>query len=166
MKPCEDAVGSNLSDLKCELAGEVLRSSGSLRLGVAGWSMLPTIWPGDLLLIERVECEGVAIGDIVLFGRDHRLFVHRVISTASNDSDGAILTKGDGMSHPDEGLGRSELLGRVSCILRGGKRFQPRRALYLSERLLAALIRRFYWAARILVELHVMRQEKIVRCQN
>jgi len=35
--------------LKCELAGEVLRSSGRLRLKVSGSSMLPVIRPGDTL---------------------------------------------------------------------------------------------------------------------
>ena len=40
--------------VKCELAAEVLRSSGRLRLQVTGWSMLPSIWPGDTLTVEQV----------------------------------------------------------------------------------------------------------------
>jgi len=165
MSPLEDAARGNISALKCDLAGEVLRSTGRLRLGVTGWSMLPTIWPGDTLIIERVDCEDVCMGDVVLFGRVHRLLVHRVIAKPA--SVGVIVTQGDGMPRPDQAMKGSELLGRVSFILRGGRRFEPRRSLHFYERIMAALVRRFYWAARILVELHVMRQqEHIVPCQN
>lgn len=165
MNTSRDAAGSNLSALKCDLAGEVLRCSGSLRLGVTGWSMLPTIWPGDSLLIERAGWKDVGMGDVVLFGRDHRFFVHRVI--AKSASAGVILTQGDGMRRPDQVVKSSELLGRVSFILRGGRRFEPRCSLHFYERIIAALVCRFYWPARILAELHVMgQQEQIVPCQN
>jgi hypothetical protein len=165
MNPIRDAARSNLSALKCDLAGEVLRCSGRLRLGVAGWSMLPTIWPGDTLVIDRAGCKDVSMGDVVLFARDHRFFVHRVI--AKSASAGVILTQGDGMRRPDPVVKGSELLGRVSFILRGGRRFEPRRSLHFYERMIGALVGRFYWPARILAELHVMgQQEQIVLCQN
>jgi signal peptidase I len=162
MNTSRDAARSNL---KCDLAGEVLRCSGRLRLGVTGWSMLPTIWPGDSLLIERAGWKDVRRGDVVLFGRDHRFFVHRVI--AKSASAGVILTQGDGMPRPDLVVKGSELLGRVSFILRGRRRFEPRRSLHFYERIIAGLLRRFYWTARILVELHVIgQQERVVPCQN
>jgi hypothetical protein len=165
MNTSREAARSNLSALKCDLAGEVLRCSGSLRLGVTGWSMLPTIWPGDTLVIEKAGCKDVCMGDVVLFGRDHRLFAHRVI--AKSASAGVILTQGDGMARPDPMVKGSELLGRVSFILRGGRRFKPRRSLHFYERIMAALVCRFYWAARIVAELHVMdQQEQVVHCQN
>lgn len=164
MNPSNDAVPDNLRGVRCDLAAEVLRSSGKLRLCVNGWSMLPTIWPGDMLLIERVECKDVERADIVLFERHGRFFVHRVI--AKNAADGTILTQGDGIPHPDVAVKSSELLGRVGSVLRAGRCFEPRRTLYFSERIVAALVRRFYWAARILVELNVMRQEEIASWQN
>lgn len=167
MNPLQDAVRDNLSALKYELAAEVLRSSGRLRLGVTGWSMLPTIWPGDTLVIEPAESEEVFTGDIVLFERDERLFVHRVIAKGDDFSEGVVFTQGDGMSHPDAAVKKSELLGRVCFVLRAGRCFAPGPKLSSSERVIAALVGRFYWAARILIELHVMRQqEQIARCQN
>jgi len=39
--------------LGCELAAEVLRSSGRLRLRATGTSMLPAVWPGDVLSVCR-----------------------------------------------------------------------------------------------------------------
>src|SRR5450631_1317539 len=94
--------------LKCELAGEVLRSSGKLRLRVTGWSMLPTVWPGDTLLIERVGREEVSEGDIVLFGRDRRLFAHRVVAKVDISENLQLTTQGDGMPRPDAPLVDSE----------------------------------------------------------
>ena len=66
--------------VKCELAGEVLRASGRVRLQVTGWSMLPSVWPGDTLVIESVASDAVSEGDIVLFSRERRLFAHRVVT--------------------------------------------------------------------------------------
>jgi signal peptidase I len=160
-------VACRSSELKCQLATEVLQSSGTLRLGVTGWSMLPAIWPGDTLVIEKVDGSDVCEGDIVLFARKHRLFAHRVISQSGNPADRLFITQGDGMPHPDEAMDSSELLGRVSLILRDGKWMEPKRSPAFLERIEAVLVRRFYWAARIIVELRVMRQrEQRVSWQN
>jgi len=167
MNPLGDAALGNVNALKCELAGEVLRSSGRLWLGVGGWSMLPTIWPGDTLAIERMAAGDVDTGDVVLFSRHGRLFVHRVITPRSTVAEGFVLTQGDGMPRPDQAVKRSEVLGRVSFILRRGKRIDPRRSLQFFEYFAAALVRRFYWAARILAEVNTMRQqEQTIPCQK
>jgi len=163
--------GSGLDDveaIKCELACEVLRCSGRLRFGATGWSMLPTVWPGDTLLIERASSESVSEGDIVLFGRDRRLFAHRVVAKHNNLDDQTILTQGDGMIDPDEPVRHAELLGKVSSIVRNGKRLEPRRMNFL-ERVVAALVRRFDSCARLIVRVYDMRrdqQEQFAPCQN
>ena len=61
------------------LASEVLRASGTLRLTAPGHSMLPTLWPGDLLTVEARSIDQVQAGDVVLFTRENRFFVHRVL---------------------------------------------------------------------------------------
>ena len=133
--------------LKCELACEVLRFSGYVRLRVGGWSMLPTIWPGDTLELERVECDKLSAGDVVLFHRDRRLFVHRILN-----SDGStIFTQGDAMPQPDPAVKKRELLGRVTCIVRDGKRIQPTKTLSLSHRAVAAVARSSEFGARVIV---------------
>ena len=143
--------------VKCDLAGEVLRSSGRLRLRVMGWSMLPTVWPGDTLVVDSVKSDAVSEGDIVLFGRDRRLFAHRVVkNNASGDT--TILTRGDAMPAPDPPVDEAQLLGRVSFIMRNGKRIEPRRSLRFSERAVAALVRGSDTAARVVVGIHGMRQ--------
>ncbi len=143
--------------LKCELAGEVLRLSGSLRLKVTGWSMLPTIWPGDTLVIERVGSDKICVGDIVLFNREHRIFAHRVTGK-SPAGDRTMLTRGDAMPQSDPPVSNQDLLGRVSLIMRDGKQMKPARALRLRERAVAAVFQRSPIAARVIVGVHGLRQ--------
>jgi hypothetical protein len=167
MKRIVDRPPGSPDALKCELAGEVLRSAGRLRLGVSGWSMLPAFWPKDTLVIERANCDEVCVGDVVLFRRGHRVVVHRVIGKAGEASNQTVRTQGDGMPYADDPVNSSDLMGRVSLILRRGRSFQPGRSLNLPERIAAALVRRSYWAGRILTELQLMReQERPLPCQN
>jgi signal peptidase I len=142
--------------VKCELAGEVLCSSGELRLQVNGWSMLPAIWPGDTLVIESITRDTVSEGDIVLFSRDRRLFAHRVVT--KNVENSGMLTRGDAMPAPDPMVCKNELLGRVSFIMRNGRCIAPNRSLGFSERAIATLVRRSEFAARVFVGVHGMRQ--------
>ena len=134
--------------LKCELAAEVLRSSGILRLRVTGWSMLPAVWPGDMLLVESVEPGTTLKGDIVLFGIEGRLFVHRVVKDLG---DSRFLTCGDAMCAPDPIIDGNQLLGRVSAIQRNGRCIAPRRRRSVSDRAIAGLVRNSQIAARVLV---------------
>ena len=102
--------------VKCSLATKVLRDFGELRLRVTGSSMLPSLWPGDSLLIRRVRFTEITPGDLVLFARDERFFVHRVLKVA----DGRLLTRGDALPVPDPLVGPDELLGCVQLIARDG----------------------------------------------
>ena len=70
----------NSHAVKCELAGDLLRSSGSLQLRVTGRSMLPAIWPGDTLEIERANPNTILEGDIAMFTTEHRFVAHRVVA--------------------------------------------------------------------------------------
>lgn len=133
--------------IKCELAAEVLRSAGMVRLRVTGWSMLPTVWPGDTLVIDRVDRAEVLEGDIVLFGRDRRLFAHRVVKNTSS----ALVTRGDSMRAPDSPVDESEFLGRVSSIVRNGRFVKLRGTLRVDERAIASLVQRSELAARAFV---------------
>jgi signal peptidase I len=148
--------------VKQELAGEVLILSGRLRLGVTGSSMLPTVWPGDTLVIERASSDAVSKGDIVLFQRDGRFFVHRVVGKIAGDS--MILTRGDAMLRPDPPVAGRCLLGKVVSIVRQGKRIRPKTDMGLSSRAVAAAVRRSETAARVVVGVHGMLQS--LRGQN
>jgi signal peptidase I len=149
--------GDRAHALKCELAAQVLRSFGTLRLEVTGLSMLPSVWPGDILFIDRREMEQVAAGDIVLFARQGGLVAHRVLwKTAVGDSVCAV-TRGDAQLLPDDPVSPAELLGSVHSILRAGEYVEPRTRLGSWALLLVSLLRRYGWAARTLAFVHRLR---------
>jgi signal peptidase I len=158
--------------VKCDLACEVLRSFGSLRFAATGWSMLPTIWPGETLVVERVSPDQVRFGDVILVGRERRLCAHRVVSTQDSGRPHWI-TQGDAMPAPDRPVSASELLGRVGYVIRAGRLIPVPAELSLAENLIAKLVRRSVPAARALVYLHDMvcteeksASEKAVPCQG
>ena len=149
-----DSAFDEVHGLKCDLASEVLRSSGNLRLRVTGWSMLPAIWPGDTLDIESTDCGRVSVGDVVLFHRERRLFVHRVVKQDGT----AIVTRGDAMHRADPVVTDKELLGRVSFIVRDGKYIPSRKTLSLAQRALASVIQRSHFGADVIVGIHGLLQ--------
>lgn len=151
------AAADSVTAMKCELAGDVLRGWGQLRLRVNGWSMLPSILPGDTLHIESAEVSTVSEGDVVLLvGRDRRLVVHRLIAKSKMSGNSQVVTRGDSMPQPDPPASENDLLGKVAYIVRKGKRVEPRRSLRLSQRAVAALVRRSSIAGRVVVGIHGM----------
>jgi signal peptidase I len=140
--------------LKCDLAGEVLRSSGTLRLQVVGWSMLPIIWPGDTVVVERASKADVLDGDVVVFSNGRRLVAHRVVTKDSGSGDSMVQTKGDALSRLDAPVAHDEVLGKVAFIMRKGKRVKLATSLRLPERAVAAVFRRSTLAARVVVRVH------------
>jgi signal peptidase I len=145
-------------NIKSQLTADVLRSSGVVRLKVTGWSMLPTVWPGDTLVVEQAASGQPVSGDIVLVLREGRLFAHRLIGEGAVDGDTEILTRGDAMLRTDPPVHKSGLVGKVTRIVRNGKSITPRRALRVSERAIAAVVRRSDLAARVVVGVHGLLQ--------
>src|ERR1700732_720250 len=72
---------SRPADLGSEISRKI-HSQGSVCLRVLGGSMTPWIRSGDLVFIKRFDFERVSTGDVILFERDDRFFVHRIIGRA------------------------------------------------------------------------------------
>jgi phage repressor protein C with HTH and peptisase S24 domain len=143
-------VGNGGTEQEESLAAEVLQSYRELRLRVTGPSMLPAIWPGDILSIHPCGVAEAGLGDILLFTRDGRLFAHRVVSRSGE----CLVTRGDGVPDLDPPVKPGELIGRVFEIVRGRKRLRPKRKLSLGGRIAAVLASRSASASRILARLH------------
>jgi translation initiation factor IF-1 len=89
-----------------------------------GGSMLGTLRPGDQVVIEPVPFTTIRPGDVVAFRPtivdDEKIpIVHRVVATRP----AGLLTQGDNNAQVDEELVTADrLLGRVTCVERGGRR--------------------------------------------
>src|SRR5213594_1624457 len=106
----------------CGLAAEVLSLAGQVRLRVTGSSMLPSVWPGDILTVCRAEARQILPGEIVLVARDGLLRAHRLIGKTER----FLVTRGDSLLLNDPPVSDNELLGKVTSILRGRHRIVPR----------------------------------------
>ncbi len=101
---------------KHSLASEVLRTTGTVRLGALGYSMLPTLWPGDLLTIEAKSFDQVQAGDVVLFTREDRFFIHRILRKEDLAGRKCLVTRGDAMPEPDAPVYSGDFLGKVVAV--------------------------------------------------
>jgi Peptidase S24-like len=124
---------------RCSLAAEALRSWGTLQLRATGVSMLPTLWPGDLVTVESRQREQVGPGEIVLYMRQGRFFIHRIVSRDLTGDAVLLATRGDCMFEDDPPVRSSEVLGKVTQIWRSGSAFPPARTVSPFCRILAWL---------------------------
>lgn len=117
--------------------------------------MLPWMRPGDISQVRKTSVENVRRGDLVLFRRHDRLFVHRIVDERVTLGERQVSAKGDAHPDSDGWLEKDELLGRVVCIFRGGRRIQMEKptqvALGRAIALLSLWSRFWYPAARFAV---------------
>ena len=101
----------------CELLAESVQHSGAVRLKVDGCSMLPAVWPGDLVTVERDNFSNIRPGQIVLHRKQQKLTIHRVTRVASD----YLITRGDSLPCDDPPVQASEIVGRVVRVDRDGR---------------------------------------------
>jgi Peptidase S24-like len=135
---------------KLELAAEVLGSGGAIRLQALGTSMLPSIWPGDILRIEHKAAKEIVPGDIVLVARDGRFFVHRLIEKHNS----RWITRGDSLPQNDPPVAEAQVLGRVSLIHREAGVIVPKPRLSVVGRPLTWLLCRWDWFRNLALRFH------------
>jgi signal peptidase I len=112
-----EPAGELLDEAKHDLAAQVLRQFGEVRLKVTGASMLPSVWPGDVLTVRRRSPAELLPGRIVLCHRDRGFFAHRMVGRQGD----RLITRGDSHLREDPPFGDEEVLGEVVSILRNGR---------------------------------------------
>ncbi|PYX27643.1 MAG: hypothetical protein DMG80_18060 [Acidobacteria bacterium] len=111
---------AGLSPQREALAAETLRRTGRLRLRVHGESMLPALWPGDIVDIAACSLKDLSRDEIVLAYREGRFFLHRFLAPHEHDS---FVTRGDSMPGPDPAFPADALLGKLTQVVRAGQTF-------------------------------------------
>jgi signal peptidase I len=113
---------SRLTESGSEISRKI-RSQGSVCLRVLGGSMTPWIRSGDLVFVKRFDFERVSTGDVILFERADRFFVHRIIGRRllmpGGKEQARLITKGDALDGVDAPVSAEEFLGRATRIHRG-----------------------------------------------
>jgi hypothetical protein len=157
-------MNSPIAEIKCRLAAEVLHSFGEVLLQAMGTSMLPSLWPGDHLVIQFAEFKGVLLGDVVLYARGGRFFIHRVLEKSGPAGRRFLIVRGDAMAEADPPVGEGELLGKVVTIYRAGNLIEPERNLSAIRRVVAASICRWDFLRGLALRLHGWRARRASGC--
>lgn len=79
---------------------------------IATGSMEPMIYPGDVVLVDKVsdmeELEAIGVGDVIQFKRGDILINHRIIEIVDQEGQKVYRTKGDNNSAEDRELVKLE----------------------------------------------------------
>jgi hypothetical protein len=114
---------AQLHEACCDLVAEVVCATGSATLKVTGLSMLPAIWPGDVLTVSRVSPTLIEPDQVVLYRHNGKFTAHRVVQVAHDH----FLTRGDCVPSLDPPVTFSAMVGQVIAVSRNGRavKFQP-----------------------------------------
>jgi hypothetical protein len=98
--------------------------------------MLPAMWPGDVVTVQRSSVDALFPGQIVLFHQQEKLTVHRLRRVVN----GHFVARGDSLPCCDPPVGEDQLLGRVVRIERKGRVIGLEQTL--AQRMIAQILRR------------------------
>ena len=81
-------------------------------------SMIPTLYPNDLLIVQMIGIDKIIVGDIIVFNthvEDFGIVAHRAIEKFDDNGRIAINTQGDNVDEIDTWIVHDEdLIGKVT----------------------------------------------------
>jgi signal peptidase len=98
-----------------QLVVDVASNFGVVRLKVTGASMIPAIWPGDVIIV-RTALAQLQPGQIVLYRREGMLIAHRITRIHGK----LLTTQGDSLPNEDPPVNEADIVGLVVGLLRNG----------------------------------------------
>jgi signal peptidase I len=130
---------AHLQSACCDLVADVARLSGKVQLKVAGASMVPALWPGDLVTVKSCDPSELGPYSIIVFRQNQRLIVHRLMHREGD----RIVTRGDARPCLDAPVAFAEVVGCVESVTRDGRSIDPRLSLW--QKAIAWVLRRSEW---------------------
>lgn len=112
---------------------------------VATGSMEPVIYPGDVVLVEKIDIHKIKTGDIIQYEKQNVYIFHRLINVVEEDKEIKYQTKGDNNSAIDFQLVKAEQIkGKVvstipkigwpTLLLKRNKDFDKKEVEFLCNR--------------------------------
>ena len=125
----------------------LLEEGKSITVSAWGYSMFPTIRPGDIITITPfTKDHDLKPGMVVAKKRSSGLVVHRVTHVVLIDGERVITTRGDSSLRHDDPFGEEEIAGVITEVKRGSRKFVPASSAKVWYRLNHMLV----WSAFVL----------------
>lgn len=106
-----------------ELIRSTFLKKASLRFQVQGFSMTPFIKDGDIVTLAPLPEYRIGFGWPLAISKlaDKDLLIHRLIKIHNKSPQASYITKGDNVHQSDYPIFRSDILGYVKKVQRGGR---------------------------------------------
>lgn len=103
-----------------ELAEDLIENEQTVSFWMQGYSMFPTLYPGDLGLVEKCDPASLKSGDIIVFRQNKQLVAHRLmrVTTASEKR---FILKGDKNNYYDQPVAEQDIIGKLTGVIRKNK---------------------------------------------
>lgn len=123
----------------------VLSSGNSVELPATGYSMFPSLKPGDLVLVKPMSNKEIPPkGSVVVHEENGNLIMHRLIGLRYNGfGRQSLICRGDSRVEEDEPWDSEQLLGMAVSCKRGGMDFPVR--IHIPRAWQYILNKRFLW---------------------
>lgn len=107
---------------------QLLEEGNRIRVKPQGYSMYPLLVPGrDEVVIEQEDPSRLRRGDIVLFRREGSILVlHRICRRRGDD----FFMVGDNQKQVEGPIGSTQIKGKVTTVIRGGRTISAGNRLY------------------------------------
>ena len=113
----EKPIDAARREASLDLARASLQGHSTLRLRVISSSMLPTLHPADVVVVQSVPLESLRRGDLIVIQHGAELITHRLVTIGAR----GWRTKGDNCVAADPVWPAAIMLGRVAAIERGAR---------------------------------------------
>ena len=122
-----------------QLAESLLTNGNGFKIRVNGGSMSPVLRTGDMIYVEPVKADELAVGDILLFKRAGDMVAHRLIekigtATVFRRKNGRcpyfFFTKGDTFPYLDDRIEGKDVIGRVYAVEKHGRMLDLRKGTF------------------------------------
>ncbi|WP_243349154.1 signal peptidase I [Parabacteroides sp. FAFU027] len=104
------------------IADSLLQEGRTVSFTMAGYSMYPTLKPGDVGLVKKCAPEDLYTGDIIVFRTAQKLVAHRLVKIVEKKNTHFYIAKGDNNRHTDTPFREEALIGKVESFTRNGKK--------------------------------------------
>lgn len=86
-----------------------------------GYSMLPLLYPQDILYFRKISFTKFRVNDLAFINKRKKIFTHRVVYKTKK----YLVSKGDNNPFSDGRIHPEQVLGKVSQVKRNGQTFNP-----------------------------------------